>query len=267
MQKILLIFLIFILLISCKSIVVKDKDTTGKIIFRDLLNDSKKINEVYISGLLRIDGVKELPAVFLHFESQGKIKEAQASFRISSFKTPLIDIDLNGDDVLLINHTGMQYLKLNMEQIDFSKVTGLNFNPIELSYFFLGKVPYSESMELMEFKWNRSEYILNVTDSDSKYTLYMNIDKEIVAADIFSQYFDNITLDSIKYQKNEENINMPHMLSFSAVDRDIKISFIINKISYKNEIENFIDMNALKDYQEIDSLDDIKIIIKNKERN
>jgi len=217
--------------------------------------------------LMRVDGVKELPSVFLHFESQGKLKENQTSFKISSFKTQLIDIDINGDSVLLINHTGKQFLRLNKEQIDFSKITGINFNPIEISYFFLGNVPYSENMELMDFKWTRNDYILDVTDTDSKYTLNLNADREIISAKIFSQFFDNISLDSIKYQKNEEELNMPHMLSFSADDNSIKLSFIINKISYKNEVEDFIDIKILKDYQKISNLDDIKVIIGKKEKN
>ena len=250
------------MVICCKTIKVRDKDTISNILFRNLLKKSENINDAYISGLFKVNGVKELPSVYLQFESQGKLKEKSVSFRISSFKTPIIDILLNQNKVIFINHTGKEFVELDLEQIDFSKFTGVNFNPLDISYFFLGCIPFSESMELMDFKWTKKQYVMDITDNLSKYTTYLNSDKEIVSVKLFSQYFDDLFLESIKYKKNANGHNMPYMLKFyleGPEANDISISFIINKISLKPVKESFIDLSIIDKYKRLFSIEKIEV--------
>ena len=263
LKKRIFIFLsITLILFACKTIRVRDKETTGNVLFKTLLKKSEKINDVYISGLFKINGVKELPPIYLQFESQGKLKEKAISFRILSFKTPIIDISLNQNDVLFINHAGEEFVNLDIEQIDFSKFTGISFNPLDLSYFFLGTIPYSESMELMDFKWTKKEYIIDISDNVSKYTIHLNSKEELGSIKIFNQYFDALFLESIKYKKNNDGINMPYMLVFSSEDKKIQISFIINKILLDPLEKSLIDLDILNKYKEVSTLEKMQMKFK-----
>jgi hypothetical protein len=261
-----LIITAFIMLTGCKTIIIGDRETTGKIMFRNFINDSEKINEIYISGLFRVSGKKELPPVYLTFEAQGKLKDKDISFKMLSFKTPIFDIYFKKDKAIFVNHTNKEYVELNLEELDLSKFIGINFNPIDFGYFFLGKIPYSESMEMMNFKWSRKEYVMNITDNLSKYEIHIDADQKITGVKLESQYFDTILLRSIRYQKNDEGVVLPNMMTFLSEDGKIEISFILNKVLLKMKSENELGETIIKKYKKLASPDDIKVIIKNREK-
>ena len=148
MKKIICFLLLIILLVSCATFNNNDKDTSVKVMFKNMVRDSEKLNDIYIKGMIRISGLKGIPAGYLNFTSEGKVKDTTLNFKISFLKTPIIEIFVEKNQIVLINHTkNKQYIKMKYEDIDFSNLIGINFNPLELSYFFLGKIPYNDKIE------------------------------------------------------------------------------------------------------------------------
>ena len=173
-----------------------------------------------------------------------------------------MEIIFNDKDVIFVNHSGKQYIKFNIEEVDFSKFIGINFNPIEISYLFFGKVPYSGDMELMGYEYVKNEYILEMTNSESKYTLLLNKKKEFLKFLINNEYFDSISLDSIQYTKNDDGISVPKNLTFSSEDQKIKLNFIVDKSSFNPSEVKEMALSELKDYVEVFDINEIKINLK-----
>lgn len=261
-RNIIIIFFL-LLLIGCKTKEIIEKDLSGNIFFRKLIKESESIEKMYISGLFKVSGLNNIPQVYLKFESSSNIKDKLGTFKILSFNTPLIDIILDKDKIIFINHANKEYVKLNKEQIDFSKVIGLNFNPLDLAYFFAGNIPYSANMELMNFNVTNRQYIMEITDRESKYSIIFNAKKEMENVKINSQYFDKINIDMPKYSKDSTGKAMPYMLSISSESTASKLSFIINKTLLNKNFEiKLFDQNILRTYKVLDSMDKIKINIK-----
>ncbi|OHD11112.1 MAG: hypothetical protein A2086_01885 [Spirochaetes bacterium GWD1_27_9] len=259
-----LVFLIIIglvLLTSCKTTQKGYRETEAKILFKNLLKDSEKISDVKVSGLFRISGVKEIPAGFVNFECFGNVKNQTLSFKVSFLKKPIFEISAKDKEILFINHTAKQFIKLKMENVDFSKFIGINFSPIELSYIFLGKCPYSSDIEMMNSKFNGKEYVLEITNSVSKYTVFVNRTEDISKVIIDNQYFDAIIMDSIQYTKNAKGEKVPKNVSFTTLDGKIKMSFIIEKISFDKQTEEK-DYGFLSEYAEVFDINDIKVKLK-----
>nr|HPO51102.1 hypothetical protein [Spirochaetota bacterium] len=163
MKKIILFILVLFLITGCKTTQKVDKETEGKILFKNLVKSSESLSDIYVSGLFRLSGVKEIPAAFINFESSGNFKNKNISFKISFLRKPLIQIRVAGEDITFINHSGKQYIKLKYENIDFSKFIGINFNPLEISYFFVGKIPYSSDIQLMSCNFTKNGTLLELT--------------------------------------------------------------------------------------------------------
>jgi len=257
-----LLFFIFILILSCKFIKVKDKEIAGNVLFKNLLKKSEKIDQALISGNFKILGSEKIPPIYLKFDSECCFKKKSVFFRISSLNKKILDIYRDQDEITIINHIGKQYIKLNIERIDLSNIVGINFNPIDISYIFLGLIPYSDNMELIDFKWSPREYVLRISDNVSEYQIYLDNNEDIIDLEINNQYFDAIHLDSIKYKKNKEKKNSPFMLDFSTDENDIKLKFIINKASTNPIKKSLLDLSILKDYEKINSIDKLKIDLK-----
>ena len=264
MRKILLLLSFFILLTGCKTISVKNKEMTGNIIFKNMMGHSGSVTDVFISGSLKINGVKEIPPSYIKFVSSGNLKTGESSFRISFLNKPIFDIITKGENILLISHTSLQYINLNPEEVNISGLLGINFNPAEVSYFLLGKIPYSENMQMMKFDIEKNRYLLELTDNTSKYDVILNEDEEIIAAKSESQFFDSIILESIKYIKNDDDINIPKYAVFSSENegRKITLSFLINSISYKKKEFNLLDYSILEKFEEVTDISKIQVKIK-----
>ncbi len=218
--------------------------------------------------MFRVSGVEDIPSAFLKFESYCFFKEKKVYFRVFFINNLLIDIIIDKNNVLFINHIGKEYVEYNIEQVDFSKFTGANFNPLDISYFFLGSIPYSENMEVIDFKLDKNEYIMVITDNISKYTIHLNSKEEINKVEIFNQYFDNLFLDSITYKESKkENEKIPYKFDFLTENRDIKIQFILNEIT--NELSQFeLSKYAIpNDYKKVSSIEKIKIDFKDRNKS
>ena len=150
MKRYFLAVIFIIILSSCKTVVNIDKETSGNILFRNIIKKSEKISNVYISGLLRISGFPEIPSgVYISYSFHGDIKNQVGLFRLLLFKKPIYEIYFKKSNVIFVNCKANQYVKLNIDEVDYSKFIGINFNPIEIAYFLIGAIPYSEDMVLM----------------------------------------------------------------------------------------------------------------------
>lgn len=266
MKRNLIYICILIVLFACTTINIRDKDTFGRIIFKNIKNKSEKIQDSHITGMFRVSGVEDIPSAFLKFESYCFFKEKKVFFRVFFINNLLIDIIFDKNNALFINHIGKEFVEYNIEQVDFSKFTGANFNPLDIGYFFLGCIPYSENMEIIDFKLDKKDYIMVITDNISKYTIHLNSNEEISKVEIFNQYFDNLYLDSITYNDSKKNnIKIPYKFDFLTEKRDIKIQFILNDIA--NDLSQFKLNNFAvpDDYKKVSSIEKIKIDFK--ERN
>ncbi len=263
MKKFLPYILVFFIITSCKTISIKNKETFGKIIFKNLKNKSEKTENALITGLFRISGVEEIPSAFLKFESFCFFNEKKIYFRMSFINNVIADIIIDKNKVLFLNHIGEEYVEYNIEQVDFSKFTGANFNPLDISYFFIGNIPFSENMELIDFKWQKKEYIMNITDNISKYTITLNRNEQITKVQIFNQYFDNLILDSIIY-RDESNgeAKKPYKFDFLTENKKIKISFILKNISIEPPQSDLEKFKIPKKYKKVSSIEKIKIDFK-----
>lgn len=261
-KNFLLILSVVILLFSCKTIEKQNQETEAKILFKNLVKESATLNNIHVSGLFKLNGVKEVPQAFINFDCFGNLKTETMAFKISFLKKPLIEIAVDKNDILFINHTGLEYIKLKYENIDFSKFIGVNFNPLELGYFFVGKIPFSENLEMMSYKFIKKEIVMELTNNISKYTITLNENEEIISAKINNQYFDALSLDSIKYTKDDDGKSIPKNVNFSTDDQKIKMAFIIDKISLNPTDKNETSLDFLSKYKEIFDINEIKVKLK-----
>jgi len=262
LKKSFLIILSLMLVVGCKTISVKNKETTAKLLFKNLNKEAEKITDVRVTGIFNITGAKEIPPAFIQFDTYGNLKTNTFTFKILFLKKPLIEIIVEKENVLLVNHTGKEYINLKARDIDFSKFLGVNFNPQDVAYFFLGKIPYSPDMEIMDLEWTKTEYILSITNKVAKYVIHLNSNEEIVRAKIYNEYFDTLTLDAIQYGKDDDKIQIPKTLNFITEDGMIKLTFIIEKISTTQLKQSVFDKTIIKDYKEVFDINQIKVILR-----
>jgi len=261
-KKINILLVLLVLFFSCKTIVVTNKETVSKIIFKNLIKRAKEIEQASFSGSFKVTGVKEIPQTYISFKADILFKERKAVLSLSLFKKPILDIIFDQDKGILLNYTKKEFIRFNISEIDYSKIMGINFDPFEICYFFLGRVPYSSDMNLMDFNWTKFEYIVTLTNNISKYEIFLNRNQEIIKAKINNQFFDNIILESIKYTKNDDNKNVPNVLNFSSEDGKYILIFLIDKSSLKKVEIKSIDEDFLKDWVELKDIESIDIKIR-----
>lgn len=225
--------LIFIFgLVGCSTIKVTDKGTMSSILFRNLVETSEQISDSYISGMLRISGVPEIPAgAYISYAFHGNVKDQTGKFSLAVFKKPVFEIYFDKKDFVLINCRKKIYVKSNLDDIDYSKFIGVNINPLDIAYFLMGTVPYSPDLQLLNYEVTKDSHLLEISSSVAGYNLRLNADEEIVSADINNQYFDSIMMDSVKYAPNADGVRMPQSAVFRTEDKKKSISFIVDKMS------------------------------------
>ncbi|HNZ26203.1 MAG TPA: hypothetical protein PK385_06525 [Spirochaetota bacterium] len=251
------LFIIIFTLYSCKTIYVKDKETTANILLKNLLRESEKIGDVTVSGMIRINGVPEIPSTaYISFTFAGNLKDEKGTFGIYLLKKPVMEIIFDKKEVLIVNRKSLQYKKINVDETDYSKLIGVNFNPIEACYFLLGKIPYSENMTLINYDWNSKEHIMDLSTSVSTYKIKLNYDELIVWSEINNQFFEKIFLDSIKYVKNDDNAYVPKQATFKTDDEKRTLYFIIDKTSLNTKYTTDVNSIDLTGYSEVKSLED-----------
>jgi hypothetical protein len=260
-KRFIICFFVFFTIIGCTTLKIKDKETYSKVLYKNLVKKSSKINDAYITGLFKISGIEEIPSIFMEFQLSCVFPEKQVTFRIRVLNNNLIDIFINKNDVYIINNIEKNYYKTDIEKIDFSKVTGINFNPLDVSYFFLGVIPNNDKMELINFISEKNDNILEISDSNCKYTINLNQKELITKVKVKNQYFDPLILESIKYKDNNmTGLTVPNMFVFSSEDKKTKISFIINKAKINQSVKSIINVNdIIAGYKSTNNPEDIKI--------
>lgn len=230
----LLVIVLALAVVSCTTIKVIDKETVSSILFRNIVTNSQKISDAFVSGMLRISGVPEIPAgVYISYTFHGNIKQQTGFFSLSLFKKPLFEIYFNEKEFVLVNCKKKIYVKSTLDEVDYSKYIGVNINPIDIAYFLLGVVPYSPELELLGYEVTKDAHILDISTNVSTFKVQLNGREEIISADINNQYFDNVVMDSVKYAKNEDGENVPQSAVFRTEDKKKSINFIIDRTSFK----------------------------------
>ncbi len=229
-----MIIVLAFVLVGCSTIKVIDKETVSSILFRNMVTNSQKISDAYVSGMMRISGVPEIPAgVYISYTFHGNIKQQAGVFSLSLFKKPFFEIYFDEKEFVLVNCKKKIYVKSTLNEVDYSKYIGVNINPIDIAYFLLGVVPYSPELELLGYEVTKDAHILDISTNVSTFKVQLNGKEEIIAADINNQYFDNIIMDSVKYAKNDDGENVPQSAVFRTEDRKKSINFIIDRTSFK----------------------------------
>ena len=96
----------------------------------------------------------------------------------------------------------------------------------------------------------------------SVYDIKLNKNEDIIWALINNQYFDKIILESVKYTKNDDNINIPSTVVFKTEDGVKGLHFVIDKISLMQPFELDIDNIDLSSYTEVNSITELNLQIK-----
>ena len=228
-----ILLLIFILgLTSCSTIKVTDKQTMSSILFRNLVTNSENISDAYLSGMLRITGVPEIPAgAYISYTFHGNVKDQTGKFSLAVFKKPVFEIYFSKKDFVLVNCRKKIYVKSNLDDIDYSKYIGVNINPLDIAYFLMGTVPYSPDLQLLNYEVTKDAHILEISSSVSSYNVRLNANEEIICSDINNQYFDNIIMDSVKYAANADGQRVPQSAVFRTEDKKKSINFIVDKMT------------------------------------
>ncbi|MBN2544397.1 MAG: hypothetical protein JXB50_01285 [Spirochaetes bacterium] len=263
MKKFVLLFSVLLMIVSCKTTIIKDKKTQGNILFKKLLSDSVKVESAYISGLLKITGVKDIPSAFIKFESQTLFNEKKSIFKIKVLNKVSMDIFIDKTDVYIINNINKQFVKISVEKADLSSITGMNFNLIDLSYFFLGFMPNSDTMEMTDFNVVKNQYIMKITDNISKYIISLNKNIEFINVKIENQYYDTITLESIIYAIYDDGTSKPKYITFSQEEKKVKIFFILNGNKMNYIKEGIFNYDFFNDYKIVNTFDELKPNLKN----
>lgn len=251
--------------VQCETLDTREKDTEtqGKILFKKMISESEDISHVYIKGLMKVSGVNNIPPAFINFEAYGNLKENNANFAISVLKKPLLKMSIQDENMLVINHTANQYVNVPIEDIDLSRLIGLNFNPAELSYLLLGKIPYTEDIQLMNFDYINDHYIMELTTKTSVFTISLTHDELIKEVEARNQYFETIYLDGMTYSENDDGIEIPETLKISNEDKTISLFFLIKSISYKEQSIDFLKDINLDEYTRLNSIEEIEIKVNN----
>jgi hypothetical protein len=258
--KIVIIITIIFFLISCSTITrqgEKNLNVVKNIILKNLEKEFEKLDNINIKGLIKISGVKEIPNGFIKFNAYGSLKKGNLVLKLSFLNKDITEIIIyNFDDVLFINHIGKQYIEFFLAEIDFSNFIGININPIEICYFFLGKIPFNKNTELMDIKLESGLYVINISDEISKYTIHVNSDYNITKAKIDNQYFGVTSIDSITYIKNSDGSYSTKSVSCSS-DNRAKLSLLIDEISYRDDIK--IDTPNIQSYKKIGNINELNL--------
>lgn len=229
-NKLLFLFIFFLGLTGCSTIRVTDKKTMSSILFRNLTETSEHLADSYISGMLRISGVPEIPSgAYISYTFHGNVREHIGKFSLAVFRKPVFEIYFDKKDFILVNCRQKIYVRSKLDDIDYSKYIGVNINPIDIAYFMMGAVPYSPDLQLLNYEVTRDSHILEISSSVSSYTVHLNSQEEIMSAYINNQYFDNILLDSVKYRMGADNVSVPQSAVFRTEDKKKSISFVIDK--------------------------------------
>jgi len=252
-------FIFLFVFFSCKTVNIKEKEYLKKnVVYKKMISKSESINSATISGSLQISGNKNIPAVYISFSVTADIASKKSILKLSVLSKPLLDLYMNSGEFIIVNHTDNNYVRLNDSVVDFSKILGFNFNPIELVYFLLGLVPYSDDLQMIDFIKNKTEYQLKLTNQTTNFVIIIDDEEKIVSARLQNQFFDPLTIDILSYNTMENGEVIPQRLKVKPDNNNVSMTFVIRSTSIdKVSIDDFTNTS---NYFQLD--DPEKIIIK-----
>lgn len=255
-----LFFFLLMALSGCKTVqVIKDEGAIqGNVLFKNLMKSSKELEYVNISSSVMIAGNKLIPQAYIKLAVAANYREEKAVLNFSVLSKPLFDIVMDRDNIVLINHTNKQFVRFSFFEVNFSGFIGLNFNPLDISYFLTGNIPYSEDMQMVSFDFGENQKMqLNITNSTTNFFLTFNRREQLYHASVNNQFFDSLNIETTSFSKNLEGKEVPQKVRVSSQDSPVSMTFLIRNFHYKKR--RSYSVTIPKDYIEVDSVDKIKI--------
>lgn len=261
MKSIIVLLSFLILATSCKTVEIKEKEQIRKsIVYKKMQNDSESVNFTSINGSLQISGNRNIPSVFITFNALADLKNKKSILKLSVLSKPLVDLYMSNNDFTIVNHTENNYVKLTESDVDFSEILGFNFNPVELTYFLLGLIPYSENMQLVDFTESNNGYLLNITDTTTNFMIKIDDKLRIVNAKIQNQFFEDLNIDVLSFNTDNNGNQTPQRLRVKPENGAVTMTFIIRNTSFENIIIEDFDNKG--NYEQLDSPEKIKINVR-----
>lgn len=251
----------FILTVTgCKTVSIKEKqELKANVMYKKLIKDSEGINTIDASGSIMIVGNKEIPAVYIKFETAADLKRNRSVFKLSVLSKPLIDLYMSDEKITLYNHTHKQQIALDTASVDFSRIIGINFDPAEIAYLLVGKIPYSENMQLVNLEADKNKALMNITNETTNFFIEFDRDGKISSIRLENQFFDKLIVDIISY--DETNGDVPQKVKVSSEDKKVTITFLIRNIEINKKTDGEFTLPA-DGYEIVENIEDIKIKIK-----
>ncbi len=258
--KLLKIFFIILIISGCSTVKqINDLQTYANVTFRHLCETSVRLDSISFAGFMRIKGVNGIPPVFIPFEIRSNLKEKNATLILSLRNQKILQIIIDQNNYYIVNNKENKFFKDSITNMNFTSVMGMSFDPIQIIYLMYGKLPLSESIELMNISQETSGYMLTMSDSTTLYSLVLDEEDNILSGSVDNQFHDKIIIESITYTKNDNNQSIPRSAVFSNSDLSVSITFMINALSDRPLTGDYMDLNTLTTMEQVSTPQEVAI--------
>lgn len=245
-----------VIVISCKTMPVKNvENIEANVLFKRIMKRAESLEYVNISSSVMISGNKLIPAVYIKMIADADYVNKKAILHFSVLSKKLFDIAVNPKEMTLINHTASQFITFPLEQVDLKELLGFNFDPIDISYFLTGNIPYAQEMQPMSFHNENQNLSLNITSNNSEYILDIDKSGRIAHVMANNQFFEPLNIDTLVFSARD-GVDMPQKLKITSKISPISMTFLIKDVTYNKcstyepkipeEYEKIVDINKIK---------------------
>lgn len=244
--------------ISCKTMPVKNvENIEANVLFKRIMKNAESLEYANISTSVMISGNKLIPSVYIKMVADADYINKKTVLRFSVLSKKLFDIAVNPNEMTLINHTASQFITFPLEQVNLKELLGLNFDPIDVSYFLTGNIPYAQEMQIISFSHNENQNLsLNMTSNNSEYILDIDKNGRIIHVMANNQFFEPLNIDTLVFSERN-GIDMPQKLKITSKISPISMTFLIKDVTY-NKCDSY-EPEIPEGYEKIFDTNKIKI--------
>lgn len=244
--------------ISCKTMPVKNLETIeANVLFKRIMKSAESLEYANITTSVMISGNKLIPSVYIKMVADADYINKKTVLRFSVLSKKLFDITVNPQEMTLINHTASQFITFPLEQVSLEELLGLNFDPIDISYFLTGNIPYAQEMEIVSFSHDENQNLsLNITSNNSEYILGIDKNGRIVRTMANNQFFEPLDIETLVFSARN-GVDMPQKLKITSKISPISMTFLIKEVTY-NKCSSY-DPEIPEEYEKMFDISKIKI--------
>lgn len=244
--------------ISCKTMPVKNvENIEANVLFKRIMKNAESLEYANISTSVMISGNKLIPSVYIKMVADADYINKKTVLRFSVLSKKLFDIAVNPNEMTLINHTASQFITFPLEQVNLKELLGLNFDPIDVSYFLTGNIPYAQEMQIISFSHNENQNLsLNMTSNNSEYILDIDKSGRVTHVMANNQFFEPLNIDTLVFSERN-GIDMPQKLKITSKISPISMTFLIKDVTY-NKCDSY-EPEIPEGYEKIFDTNKIKI--------